>query len=326
LKNLLLYLLLLFPLWALAQEDEFNLEMTKAEDAYHNYAIDQCFFVDKLNETLSEKKDREAIKSGIGAFEDLVFDFSDVLNPGEEKAMNDKLKAFALETSNQFAVVLVDDLCGWSPNQYSYKFGGFWGVGQADNDNGLVLLFKNKTAESKGEIYIGTGRGLEGPIPDLASSRIIEEYMIPLLKQGQNTKAINEGLEILMALAKGEYNEKVEQVKRSEFPSEVFLFIGLFLLFALLVMYRVRKQIKDYAELNNISYEKAKELMNQKWAAEAATGGLDGSQHGRSGRNIIRGGGGYGRRGSGGGGSSGGGGFGGFGGGSFGGGGAGGSW
>jgi len=291
-------------------------EVLTIEEAYETYETDPCFVLEKRTENESKY------------FESLVLDFDDQLNPSQEAALNKKLTQFALETSNQFLVVITSDMCGFSPAQYGYKIGDSWGVGQADEDNGLVLVFQQKTQSLKGELFIATGKGLEGPIPDITTGRLVRQIMIPMLKEGKTVPAINEGIDVLMMLAKGEYDERVELItKEQEFPKFPFVILGLIIFIVVVSIYQRHKRIKEYARLNNISYAAAQALLMEQWFGSHATGGFDGNATGRGGwsGNIPRGRGGFGG-GFGSGGSSGGGGFGGFGGGSFGGGGAGGSW
>ena len=57
--------------------------------------------------------------------------------------------------------------------------------GQKEKDNGLVILLQPKTATGKGEIFIATGYGLEGVLPDATlNGAVIDNEMIPRFKQG----------------------------------------------------------------------------------------------------------------------------------------------
>jgi uncharacterized protein len=134
----------------------------------------------------------------------LVNDFtsSAFLSSSEKQQLEQKLQAFANETSNQIVVVVVDDLGGMEPWNYATQLGHKWGVGQAKFDNGVVVLICPPTRD----LAIQVGYGLEGAIPDLTTKRIREEEMNPYLKDGDNFKALDKGTDVLMALAKGEIN------------------------------------------------------------------------------------------------------------------------
>ena len=67
--------------------------------------------------------------------------------------------------------------------------GRAWGVGakgslgDSTRNAGVVLLLVPRTSEHKGEIYISTGRGIEGIITDATAGRI-SDLMLPDLRQG----------------------------------------------------------------------------------------------------------------------------------------------
>lgn len=247
----------------------------------------------------------------------LVYDFAGFLPDGQEQTLNRKLVDFYRQTSNQILVVVPDTLCGLEPWEYATELGHEWGVGRADKDNGIVVMLKPKTERSKGQIHIATGYGLEGAIPDVYANRITDQIMIPRFKENRYMQGLEDGTDVIMDLAMGEYNDKVAQVK-GDFPKEMPIYFSLMILFVFtIVFYSYHRRVKKYAAVNDLAYWTAFwMLMNQ---------------HGHSGRfdDFGRGSGPFRRTGGFGGGFGGGGsrgGFGGFGGGGFGGGGAGGSW
>ena len=81
--------------------------------------------------------------------------------------LEDSLQQIAMETSNQICIVTMNDFGGLEKAQMAYTIGDKWGVGKADKDNGVVILIKPKTPESKGEAFIAPGFGLEGVIDSL---------------------------------------------------------------------------------------------------------------------------------------------------------------
>jgi uncharacterized protein len=237
----------------------------------------------------------------------LVFQYvqsKDFLSDAEIKRLDDKLKAFAVETSNQIVVVIVDTLCGLEPWEYATELGEKWGVGGQPFDNGVVLLVKPLGVPGRRFVHIATGRGLGGAIPDITCKQIVNQEIIPEFKNGRPYVGLDKGTNVLMALAKSEYDfEAYGKANKPGFPWPVLLFF-LFMIFIIFMGFRSR--VKRYAKLNSLSFWDAWWLLSQ--ADNRHPGGW---------RHFS--GGGFGGRSSGGG-------FGGFGGGSFGGGGAGGSW
>lgn len=238
----------------------------------------------------------------------LVNDFAGILSSGELQALENKLVAFDDSTSNQIAVVIVSDLQGYDRSDFAYRVARDWGVGQGDFNNGLLVLVKPKTASSNGQVFIATGYGLEGAIPDIACADIIDREIIPRFRENDYYGGIDAGTNVLMALAAGEYSyDNYAGGKSSGTIPGVIIF--LVILFFIIIV--------SAGSSNNKHFRKSGPSNLPLWLLLSMMGG--GRSHGGSWGGFSGG--------SGGGGfSRGGGGFGGFGGGSFGGGGAGGSW
>ena len=231
----------------------------------------------------------------------LVNDFAGIL--GDCQWLEDSLERIAMETSNQICVVTMEDFGGYDKAMMAYEIGERWGVGKKGNNNGVVILIKPKTAESKGEAFIAPGYGLEGAITDATSTRIVNQEMIPYFKENDYLGGVWAGAQVVRDLATGEYNEK-DYAQQGDDDGALFALIMFILIFAFF-LYLAHKSNGNGGNRNNRD--------TGTWGGPIIfTGGSD-----------------WGRGGSswGGGGSfGGGGGWGGFGGGSFGGGGGGGSW
>ncbi len=229
----------------------------------------------------------------------LINDFAGVLSAGERSQLENSLEQFARETSTQIVVVTVDDLEGNDPGDYAFRLGEKWGVGQKGKDNGIIIILKPKQGNSKGQVFIATGYGLEGVLPDaVVNGTVIDNEMIPHFKDGNYFEGLSAGIKVIMDITRGEYTatqyqQNYAKQKDGVVPG-VFFFIIIFVIISVL---RGRR---------NRFYSPGKSLPF--WIAMGMMSGRN-SHHGSFG-NF----------------SSGGGGFGGFGGGSFGGGGAGGSW
>jgi uncharacterized protein len=133
--------------------------------------------------------------------EGLVIDRAGLLAPAEQDALNRKLLAFDDTTSNQIVVVIVPSLGGADPQRYATAIGQEWGVGQGGRDNGVVFLVSTEDRE----VFIATGYGLEGAIPDAVAGRIVRRIVVPSFRQGQFYGGISEAVSALMAAAEGEY-------------------------------------------------------------------------------------------------------------------------
>jgi uncharacterized protein len=233
----------------------------------------------------------------------LVNDFVGIFSPQESSALEQKLVAFNDSTSTQVAVVVLPDLKGYDKSEVAFAIGEKWGVGQKGKNNGVVILIKPKTVDSRGEAFIATGYGLEGALPDAICKRIVETEMIPLFKQNNYYGGVDAAVNTIISLTKGEYTAdqymKKTQKKENNTSAGIVIFV-LFIIFIFGLMSGSRSN-RNHHSMGSGSIPF--------WMLMAGLGSSRGSGSGSWG-NF----------------SSGGGGFGGFGGGSFGGGGAGGSW
>ncbi|NLU39270.1 MAG: TPM domain-containing protein [Bacteroidales bacterium] len=238
----------------------------------------------------------------------LVTDLADVFSANEEEYLERKLVDFFASTSNQIAVVTVSDLEGYDISDMAFRIGADWGIGSEKFDNGILILLKPKTADSNGQAFIAVGYGLEGVVPDITAKQIVENEMIPRFKEGNMFAGIDNAANVLIELAKGEYNYQQYAKKSEGNPLVFFILIGLFIVLPILFGRR-RSGFTVGSRNSSLPF----------WITMGLLNGL-GNRSSGSFSDFSRGSGSFG-----GGGSSFGG-FGGFGGGGFGGGGAGGSW
>lgn len=230
----------------------------------------------------------------------LVQDYARFLSPAQQRDLEAQLNQLSNSTSTQILFVTVPSLLGYEKNDYAAQLGEAWGVGGKEN-NGIIILIQPKTANTRGEVSIQVGYGIEPLIPDAIAKRIIEYEMIPAFKKGDNYAGILATITVMKKLTDGEFtaDQYLKQHKKSKklAPSiMIMLFLGLMFLLRF-------RSARQYSIGHNIPFWVALSMMS----SSSRGGGFS---------NFSSGGGSFG----------GGGGFGGFGGGSFGGGGAGGSW
>lgn len=135
----------------------------------------------------------------------LVNDFASVMTSEQALEMECELRLYNDSTSTQICVVTVESLDDLSPAEYAQQLGEKWGVGQAGKDNGVIILVKKKTKESGGDVFIATGYGVEGLLPDAICKRIVERTMIPKLKEGDYHGAIVEAISEIQKYLSGEF-------------------------------------------------------------------------------------------------------------------------
>ena len=135
----------------------------------------------------------------------LVNDFADLLTPQQEQALEQKLVAYDDSTSNQIAIVTVRTLNGYAAVDYAVALGRKWGVGGKQNNNGVVVLISTGAEDGVREAFIAPGYGLEGAIPDITANNILENYLIPNLRNENYYRAFDQTADALILAAAGEY-------------------------------------------------------------------------------------------------------------------------
>ena len=133
-----------------------------------------------------------------------VNDFAGMFQAAQADSLEGRLAAYSDSTSTQIVVVTVSDLEGMDASSYATEIGESWGVGSSDFDNGAVILVKPKNDNGSGEVFIATGYGLEGAIPDAYAKRIINEIMIPNFIKDDYFAAVAGACDKIIRLADGE--------------------------------------------------------------------------------------------------------------------------
>ena len=234
----------------------------------------------------------------------LVNDFTNTLSPSEQATLERKLVAFNDSTSTQIAVVLMSSVGQYDIGDYAFQLGEKWGIGQEGKDNGLLIL----AAMNDRKIFIATGYGMEGAVPDAIANRIVDNVIVPAFRREDYYEGLDQATDMIIKLASGEYDaEDIE--KKGNHGGAIFFLLFFIVVFIVLPLLKNRNDNDNHmgGRGGGVDLFTSLMLMNL----------LGGGR---------RGGGGFGNFSGGGGTFGGGGGFGGFGGGSFGGGGAGGSW
>jgi uncharacterized protein len=131
----------------------------------------------------------------------LVSDYSNILTADQKQALENKLDAFDDSTSTQIAVVIVPNVGENDIADFGTKLGRAWGVGGKDNNNGVVLLIS--TDDHK--LNISTGYGVEGALPDVTCSQIIDQVIVPKFKGNDYYRGIDDGTDAIMQAVKGVY-------------------------------------------------------------------------------------------------------------------------
>jgi len=127
------------------------------------------------------------------------------ITPEQKDFLERKLVSYDDSTSNQIAIVIVDDLHDYEANEYATALGRKWGIGGKEFNNGILILISTGGGDGNRDAYIATGYGLEGAIPDITAKSILNNSLIPNFKNGDYFRGLNESVDAIIKAAAGEY-------------------------------------------------------------------------------------------------------------------------
>ncbi len=168
-----------------------------------------------------------------------VTDLTGTLKTDELSALRMKLRKFFDSTSTQIVVLIIPSLNGEPVENVANAIFRFNGIGTKSKNNGVLLLI------SKGErkIRLEVGYGLEGIMPDAISKQIIKNNIGPELKKDNFYKGIDNGINAIIAVTKGEYSvDAKKQTENTDWASIVIAIVLVVMgLGVVLILFLARK-------------------------------------------------------------------------------------
>jgi uncharacterized protein len=108
-----------------------------------------------------------------------VVDDAHILTPDQVQDLTSKSAALEGAKGAQLVVATVPSLQGYPIEDYGYRLGRAWGIGQKGKDNGVILL----VAPTEHKVRIEVGYGATAYLTDAMSGLIIREDILPHFKQ-----------------------------------------------------------------------------------------------------------------------------------------------
>jgi uncharacterized protein len=108
-----------------------------------------------------------------------VVDQAHLLSPAQALDLTSKSAALEAQSGRQFVIATVTSLEGYPIEDYAYRLGRTWKIGDAKRDDGVLLL----VAPNERRVWIATGYGAGGFLTDAMSGVITREAILPHFKQ-----------------------------------------------------------------------------------------------------------------------------------------------
>lgn len=164
------------------------------------------------------------------SFQTSVYDYANVLSASEKTQLEEKLVRYSDSTSTQIVVITIESLKGEDIGILTPKWAHTWGIGQAKEDNGVLILL----AKAERKIWISPGYGLEDRLTAGIGGEITRNIIIPEFKAGSYYRGLDKGADALFDVFKGKYKgERKKSSKGQDFPILPFIVIVVIILILL---------------------------------------------------------------------------------------------
>jgi uncharacterized protein len=227
-----------------------------------------------------------------------VSDFAGVIDAATESRLADRIKELKQKTGAEIAVVTLPSTQPDPVAERAVRLAEAWKPGDRDKDNGVLFLI----AVEDRELFIATGYGIEGALPDGLVGEIRDRTIVPKFREGDVAGGIEAGVDRMAAIIAREYHVELTGSPSPEGPATRRFTTGDLIILAIILLIILGPYFfssNDPPGAAGMRRRRSWDIGPPMWGGTFGGGGFGGS---------------------------GGGGFGGFGGGSFGGGGAGGKW
>ena len=160
-----------------------------------------------------------------------LYDYYGLLNPTQKSNLEQKLIRYSDSTSTQIVIAIIATTEGEDVQFLGANWAHAWGIGQAKEDNGVLVLL----ARDDRRIAINTGYGVEEFLTDALSKRIIERIIIPEFREGDYYAGLDKGADAIFQVLSGQFTAPPKGGGGNEFPLESLLpFIIFFIIIIIL--------------------------------------------------------------------------------------------
>lgn len=159
-----------------------------------------------------------------------VTDEVGLLTATEKEQLNQKLIKFHDSTSTEIAVIIIPTSKGEDINYLATMYGEKWGIGEKEQDNGIVFLI----ATEDRKFAIQQGRGVERYLTASVAGQILDYIVTPNFKQGLWFEGINRGTSALMEAVQGKFKPIIKDTSNEEGLSSLQILMIAFFIFLIL--------------------------------------------------------------------------------------------
>lgn len=150
-----------------------------------------------------------------------------------ESALEQRLQQLETDTSVEIAVLTIPTLEGEDISLYAGNVFDTWRIGQADIDNGLLILISlNDRA-----YFFQTGYGLEGTLPDIVLGRMGRDILVPYFREGEYGEGINAVVSEMESYIRKDPSVVSKYEEKDPFENSELFGMGFTLVFAVIILF-----------------------------------------------------------------------------------------
>jgi uncharacterized protein len=129
-----------------------------------------------------------------------VTDLTNTLSQQQQQALDQKLRGLDASKGARIAILVLPTTAPETIEQYSVRAAASRKLGREKVDDGVLLV----VAKDDRAVRIEVGYGLEGALPDVIASRIVEQVIVPRFREGDFYGGIDAAVDRIVAVLQGE--------------------------------------------------------------------------------------------------------------------------
>jgi uncharacterized protein len=141
-----------------------------------------------------------------------VSDYAARLSQSQVAELSSLIREYQRQTSIEIAVVVVDSLQGQSAREYATGIGNYWGVGKAERNNGVVLLW----APNERAYSLRIADGLSQDLTDSDAGEITRGFLLSNFKREEYYAGLKETVQAVMRRLGNESWEQRLQLRQQK--------------------------------------------------------------------------------------------------------------
>jgi uncharacterized protein len=218
-----------------------------------------------------------------------IVDEANLLSADDRRTLEQELKALEDKSTDQLVIYTTRSLQGYEIEDFGYRLGRTWAIGQKDKNNGVILI----VAPNERKVRIEVGRGLEPQLTDLMTKLIIENAILPAFRRNDFSGGIKAGVHDIRDVLLGDaeaVKERARLAKKRSSGGGNNMATTILILFILVAVAMVWMQSQQTASPNRAAGNR-RAVRRRDGSIVPVPGGWGGSSGGWSGGGSSDGGG-----------------------------------